>query len=222
MMEKKGMVLTLFAVFSAFVVIGNAWAADLILEGPLDGIYYSSGDITAQGNCLVPSSADVTLAGTSGVTLKPSFRVVLGGAFTAKIVSGSDGDSDTLPDGWETLYFGSTSYGSGGDPDSDASTNSAEHVAGTNPSDPDDAPYVGLAYGPLWDEQQGGGGGLLAGTIRIITGNAMESREDVSFPSPNSFGLAFRATYNSRSRTWGPLGYGWTHTYEASLDPAFS
>jgi RHS repeat-associated protein len=221
MMERKRMVSTLFAVFSTFFVISCAWASDLILEGPLDGIYYSNNGVVAQGNCLVPSSADVTLAGTTGITLKPNFRVVLGGAFTAMIVSGADGDSDTLPDGWETLYLGTTSYGSEDDPDIDGYTNSSEYAAGTNPSDPDDAPYVDLAYGPLWDEQQGGGG-LLAGTIRILTGNVMETREDVSFPSPSTFGLAFRATYNSRSRTWGPLGYGWTHTYEASLDPSFS
>jgi YD repeat-containing protein len=220
-MYERRIVLTLFAVCATFLIIGNAGAAELILQGPLDGIYYSGAKILAQGNCLVPGGGDVTLAGTTGVTLKSNFRVVAGGSLRITMVPAGDGDSDTLPDGWETAYFETTSYGSGDDPDSDTSTNYAEYLAGTNPSDPDDAPYVDLAYGPLWDEQQGGGG-LLAGTIRILTGNAMETREDVSFPSPNSFGLAIRAAYNSRSRTWGPLGYGWTHTYEAFLDPSFS
>ena len=48
----------------------------------------------------------------------------------------------------------------------------------------------------------------------------MEFREDLVFPSPNSFGLTFRATYNSRATQTGILGYGWFHNFGASLNPS--
>ena len=79
---------------------------------------------------------------------------------------------------------------------------------------PDDVDY-GLGY----DEQQGGGG-LVGQTVRILNGNALEYRTDLSFPSPNRLGLTFQVFYNSRSTRAGSLGYGWSHTYEAFLDPS--
>jgi RHS repeat-associated protein len=69
------------------------------------------------------------------------------------------------------------------------------------------------------DEQEGGGG-LVGETIRIITGNGVESRSDISIASPNRIGLSFNAFYNSRSDRIGSIGYGWTHTYDINLDPA--
>ena len=80
---------------------------------------------------------------------------------------------------------------------------------------PDDVDY-GLAM----DEQQGGGG-LVGETIRILNGNTIESRLDLQFPSPNRRGLTLQAFYNNRSDNTHSLGYGWTHTYETSLDPTF-
>ena len=72
---------------------------------------------------------------------------------------------------------------------------------------------------PEGDQQ--GGAGLVGETICILNGAHFESRSDLSFPSPNSLGLTFETYYNSRSETLGALGYGWTHTYAISLDPAF-
>ena len=75
---------------------------------------------------------------------------------------------------------------------------------------------LGLAI----DEQEGGGG-LVGETVRILNGNTVEYRSDLAFPSPNRLGLSFEATYNSRSTISGALGFGWTHTYDVSLDPDF-
>jgi len=45
---------------------------------------------------------------------------------------------------------------------------------------------------------------------------------DLQFSSPNGLGFIFQATYNSRSDIPGALGFGWSHTYSAVLDPAFN
>ena len=71
-------------------------------------------------------------------------------------------------------------------------------------------------YGLATDEQQGGGG-LVGDTVRILNGNTIEYRKDLSFASPHSFGLSFSATFNSQSSTLSALGFGWTHTYNLSL-----
>jgi len=86
------------------------------------------------------------------------------------------------------------------------------HVLTAENTLPDDG-YLGLAV----DEQQGGGG--LLSNVRIMNGNMVEVRSDVSFSSPHGMGLGLGAVYNSRSDHQGVMGYGWTHTYEASLDP---
>lgn len=82
------------------------------------------------------------------------------------------------------------------------------------------APPDDVDYG-LYDDEQQGGGGLVGESIRILNGNSVEVRSDLQFPSANSLGLSFQAFYNSGSDILGSLGYGWTHTYEASLDPSF-
>lgn len=78
-----------------------------------------------------------------------------------------------------------------------------------------------IDFGYNFDEQQGGGG-LVGETIRILNGNVIEHRRDLRFPSPNSLGLTLDVFYNSRSTTPGAFGYGWSHTYEVSLDPGFA
>jgi len=77
-----------------------------------------------------------------------------------------------------------------------------------------------IDYG-LHDDEQQGGGGLIGEAIRILNGNGIEYRNDIHFDSPTSLGLSCTAFYNSRSDISGSLGYGWTHTYEVFLDPAF-
>ena len=73
-------------------------------------------------------------------------------------------------------------------------------------------------WGMGGDEQRGGGG-LLAHGVRITNANLIDSRTDISLPSPNTMGLRFRAYYNSHSCLLGALGWGWTHTYALRLDP---
>lgn len=75
-----------------------------------------------------------------------------------------------------------------------------------------------INHGVNQDEQQGGGG-LVGGTLRILNGNVLVSRSDLLFPSPHSLGLSLKAWYNSRSERQGLLGYGWSGSYDVSLDP---
>jgi RHS repeat-associated protein len=82
------------------------------------------------------------------------------------------------------------------------------------------APPDDVNHGLDTDEQQAGGG-LVGETIRILNGNMVEYRADLLFSSPNRLGLSLRAVYNSRSNTLSSMGYGWTYTYEVSLDPGF-
>ena len=77
------------------------------------------------------------------------------------------------------------------------------------------------SYGLEADEQEGGGG-LIAESIRIVNGNVVEVRLDLDFPSPNRLGLRLLGVYNSRYEELGSMGHGWTHTYEVSLEPAFA
>ena len=71
------------------------------------------------------------------------------------------------------------------------------------------------------DEQQGGGG-LVGDTVRLLNGNTIVSRTDLSFASPHSLKLSFFAHYNSQSSVLDSLGLGWSHTYSVSLDPIIS
>ena len=107
----------------------------------------------------------------------------------------------------ETTTYTITAQGSGG-----TVTASTQVVVIPLPEDVD--------YGLSADEHQGGGG-LVGKTIRILNGNTVERRSELSFPSPHRLGLAVVATYNSKSHNQGSLGYGWTHTYAVSLDPEF-
>ncbi|MFC1867172.1 Ig-like domain-containing protein [Thermodesulfobacteriota bacterium] len=107
----------------------------------------------------------------------------------------------------DTTIYTITATGPGG--------SSTDTVTVTTLNIPADTDY-GLDAG----EQQGAGG-LVGETVRILNGNTIESRFDLGFPSTNRLGLALQAFYNSRSDALGSMGHGWTHTYEASLDPFF-
>jgi len=106
----------------------------------------------------------------------------------------------------ETTTYTITATGPGG-----SAADSVEVVVITPPPDVD--------YGLDTDEQQGGGG-LVGETVRVLNGNTVEFRPETGFPSPHSLNLALAATYNSRSDQSSTLGFGWTHTYNASLDPS--
>jgi RHS repeat-associated protein len=55
------------------------------------------------------------------------------------------------------------------------------------------------------------------GAISIYNGDKFEAAEDLRFPSPFRGDLTFERSYNSRLEQIGPLGYGWTHGFRASL-----
>ena len=52
--------------------------------------------------------------------------------------------------------------------------------------------------------------------IHVVTGNKYQAETDLS-PLPGALGLTFTRHYNSQSRYKGPLGYGWTHSYDVTL-----
>lgn len=106
-----------------------------------------------------------------------------------------------------TITYTITAAGPGG-----TVSDAVEVVVITPPADVD--------YGMDRDEQQGGGG-LVGDLVRILNGNTVELRPDIGFPSPHSLNLGLAATYNSQSEQSGALGFGWVHTYHASLDPSF-
>ena len=131
----------------------------------------------------------------------------------AKNVSIDQGIGNVAPSGThvvsptETTTYTITATGPGG-----TATDSAEVLVVAPPEDVD--------QGIPEDDQQGGAG-LVGETICILNGTNVDWRSGLAFPSPNSLGLSFEAFYNSRSQSLGTLGYGWTHTYDVSVDTAF-
>ncbi len=57
----------------------------------------------------------------------------------------------------------------------------------------------------------------IANPINVATGNKYEEALDVAVSTPG-IPLEFRRSYNSQSSYDGPLGYGWTHTYNIRLE----
>ena len=110
----------------------------------------------------------------------------------------------------ETTTYTLTAIGSGGET---TATITVEVLADlTVPADAD----LGYAV-----DEKLGGLGLIGFSARILNGNMTESRTDLRFPSPSSFGLSFSSFYNSRSSLAGSMGFGWTHMYSAVLFPSF-
>ncbi len=52
--------------------------------------------------------------------------------------------------------------------------------------------------------------------VNVATGNVYDLREDLNLPG-KGLPLQFVRTYNSQDTIRKPLGYGWTHSYNASL-----
>ncbi len=68
------------------------------------------------------------------------------------------------------------------------------------------------------DENEGGSCDKTQGNpILIYSANNYEKFNDIYFSSAFTGGFPFIRSYNSQSVLTGPLGYGWTHTYNASL-----
>ncbi|MES9970362.1 MAG: DUF6531 domain-containing protein, partial [Candidatus Thiodiazotropha sp.] len=57
--------------------------------------------------------------------------------------------------------------------------------------------------------------------IHVVTGNKYQQEPDLS-PLPGALGLLFKRHYNSHSGYKGPMGYGWSHSYDLSLQAAGS
>ncbi|RJP75074.1 MAG: RHS repeat protein, partial [Desulfobacteraceae bacterium] len=58
--------------------------------------------------------------------------------------------------------------------------------------------------------------------ITVYNGNKYESVSDIAINSAQQRNFVFNRYYNSLSDFNGTLGYGWTHTYNANLDPNFN
>ncbi|MCF8068685.1 MAG: RHS domain-containing protein, partial [Desulfobacterales bacterium] len=230
-MKKNILLVAALLVCSMFIVM-TAVAADLLLFGPLDsGVYISDGNILTDETtgCTIASGNHVQFVTNSSIFLKPGFQASSGSYFTTYVnpADSIDVDDDGLDDSWELLYFGHLGFGPDDDNDNDGLTNYEEYFYGYDPTDSNSYPipivnyedYKDIGYGVSDNEQQGGGG-LISGNVRIFNGNALEFRTDLNFPSPNSMGLPFNAFYNSKSDISGILGYGWTHSYSASLTPS--
>ncbi|MET0005560.1 MAG: DUF6531 domain-containing protein [Candidatus Thiodiazotropha sp.] len=54
--------------------------------------------------------------------------------------------------------------------------------------------------------------------IHVVTGNKYQQEADLT-PLPGTLGLLFKRHYNSHSDYSGPLGHGWSHSYDLSLKP---
>ena len=224
-MKKSLLFCSFLSVLGAALLASAGMAADLdLLDQSLSGYYQADGSITAE-NCQVQTGGYAWFIAQGGISLKPGFQATSGSSFGA-IIGGYqdlpddlDNDTDDLADWWELFYFGGLGQGRDDDFDVDGVTNYTEYASGTSPTDGADYYYKDTDYGLDPDEQQGGGG-LVGQTVRILNGNVTEVRDDLDFASPHSLGLSFKAVYNSRSDISGALGFGWTHTYGASLDPA--
>ena len=182
-----------------------------------------------------PSNSDnfglsETLPSTGGSILNNG-AILLSGASTAPNPCAADFKRDGDVDGADLAIFAFsletncfTGPDCGGDFDSDGDIDTSDFnvfFSSYGKSDcPPGAPED-LELGLLFNEQNGGGG-LIAETVRIINGNALEKRPDINFGSPNSRGLSFAAAYNSRSDSLGSSGYGWHHSYSLALESNFS
>ena len=67
-----------------------------------------------------------------------------------------DSDSDSLPDSWETLYFGNLLQGPDDDPDNDGLTNLEEYQRGTDPTVFDEVPSDLMLHMKLDDDPSDG------------------------------------------------------------------
>lgn len=63
---------------------------------------------------------------------------------------------------------------------------------------------------------------VVGDSIEIFNGNNYQSQIDFAFPTLHKRGLVFERSYNSRGwQKSGPLGYGWSHTFQLTLNPDF-
>jgi len=68
------------------------------------------------------------------------------------------------------------------------------------------------------DEDNGECKNLTGAPINVTSGNMHHTEQDITLKIPG-IGLNFSRHYNSRSTRTGPVGYGWTHSFEVVLEP---
>ncbi|MCG8064892.1 MAG: DUF2235 domain-containing protein [Candidatus Thiodiazotropha endolucinida] len=125
-----------------------------------------------------------------------------------------EGDSDTGDHGSGDTDTGDSGNGNNSDGD-DLPPISDGDDQGPPPCDPDDAP--GLTDSPT--AQNGGIASSHTGNpIHVVTGNKYQQEVDLT-PLPGTLGLLFKRHYNSHSDYSGPLGHGWSHSYDLGLKP---
>ena len=54
--------------------------------------------------------------------------------------------------------------------------------------------------------------------INVVTGNVYEYKEDLNISGGGGLPVQFARFYNSKDNVNGPLGYGWTHSYNVYLE----
>ena len=92
----------------------------------------------------------------------------------------------------------------------DCLENDKGHGGGNGPSDNGPSDNGPGDNGPNDEQHQGD-------PINIFTGNNFISKTDIIFNSPFVGGFSFKRWYNSQSDKERAAGYGWTHSYSASL-----
>jgi len=124
---------------------------------------------------------------------------------------------------------GSTGAGGGTNPDGSAS-------GGYGIGDPLGSLYnpslgtgiFGDPYAPTFAQQSGQNGyqtanGSSTGTsvsgdpVNMVTGNLIHSERDIAIKGRGGLPLVFERWYNSKGAKDGPLGFGWTHSFNHSL-----
>jgi len=143
------------------------------------------------------------------------------------LINGSSGGVTVEP------FLGSSS-GSGGDSEPGSGSGSASGGYGvTDPLGSLFNPSLGTGifadpYAPLSFQNLGLNGyqtanGFGTGTsasadpVNMVTGNLIHSERDVSIKGRGGLPIVFERWYNSKGAKDGPLGYGWTHSFNHQL-----
>ncbi|OJY55786.1 MAG: hypothetical protein BGP19_12065 [Thiobacillus sp. 0-1251] len=84
-------------------------------------------------------------------------------------------------------------------------------------------PYAPLAYQTLGINGYQAANGNSSGTttafdpVNMVTGNLIHSERDISIKGRGGMPIVFERWYNSKGAKDGPLGYGWTHSFNHYL-----
>lgn len=84
--------------------------------------------------------------------------------------------------------------------------------ATSDPTKPDPSPEAADDFGQCQDPNACGGD-----PVNFTTGNVYEQKADLYLPG-RGMPLRFERTYNNLDTREGPLGYGWTHNFDTSLE----